>query len=530
MKRLLPLVLLAGCIPGTRAHGPVPRPIGLAAVVDSVTSSPGLRHATFGIEVYDPVAGRTLLALNADKHFVPASNTKLVATSAAMALLGPDWRYHTEVEASGPDARGVARAVIVTGHGDPSWTRPFAAADFAVAEALADSIRAAGIRRIDGDLVVDASAFERTALNDTWQLGDLVWDYAAPTAAVAVAEGTRRVVIVPGVTPGAAAGIRFVGPEPQAAVVNRVVTGHAGDRLDIEPERLPGVDTLFLRGTIPFGAAPDTETITVVEPNAFAGRVLAAELARRGIPVGGAVRVVYDSAEALALRLTIAQARSAAPPPVARRGRAPARPSAAPPPDPALAGRAVPAASPLRRIATWTSPPLADIVAYCLARSDNWLAEQLLKTLGAVKQGAGSWPAGLAVERAYLTGPVGLDSLDFALHDASGLSVQNLLTPHAIVRLLAYARSQPWGARFHDGLAQPGQKGTLERRLAALQGRLYAKTGSLTNVNSLSGYVRTDRGRDLVFSILTNGSGVPAAYVRAGIDRIVAAIAAGDIQ
>src|SRR5512141_2632993 len=114
MRRSLlgpPLVLL-GCSPVLHRSAP-PRAPGLAAVVDSVVSVPALARTTFGIEVYDPAAGRVVFALNPDKHLMPASNTKLVATSAAMALLGPDWRYRTEVYALGLDARGAAKGVLL---------------------------------------------------------------------------------------------------------------------------------------------------------------------------------------------------------------------------------------------------------------------------------------------------------------------------------------------------------------------------------------------------------------------------------
>ncbi|HEX9108438.1 MAG TPA: D-alanyl-D-alanine carboxypeptidase/D-alanyl-D-alanine-endopeptidase [Longimicrobiales bacterium] len=489
MRRFLvvpPLVLL-GCTPVLHRSAP-PRAPGLAAVVDSVVSVPALARTSFGMEVYDPAAGRVVFALNPDKHLMPASNTKLVATSAAMALLGPDWRYRTEVYALGLDARGAAKGVLLLARGDPTWAPPFVPGDFTVPAALADSIRAAGVRRIDGDLVIDASAFERAGLNDSWNLGDLPWYYAAPTGALAIGEGTRRYVVLPGMGVGLPAAVRFIGPEPQSPVLNAITTGLSDSRRNVEPERLPGVDTLYLRGTVPFGVAADTEVTTVADAPVFAARELAAELAARGIQVNGAIRVLHDSVEAAGLAAATASAR--------------------------------------RPVASWTSPPVAEIVAACLKPSDNWLAEQLLKTIGLQKGGRGSWQAGLAVERAYLTGTVGLDTLDFHLRDGSGLSAQNLLTAHAIVRLLAYVAAQPWGATYRAALAEPGQKGTLQRRLVAYQGRLYAKTGSIANVNSLSGYIRADDGRDLVFSILSNGSGVSPALVRGAIDRIVVAIAA----
>ncbi len=482
----VPALLLAGCAPALHRTAAPPRPLGLAGVVDSVTTSPALRHTSFGIEVSDATTGQVLYALNPDKHFVPASNTKLVATSAAMTLLGPDWRYRTDVYALGLDGRGSARGVLLVARGDPTWAPPFVPGDFTVPAALADSIRAAGVRRIDGDLVVDATAFEPAGVNDSWEVGDLVYDYGAPTGALAVGEGTRKFVVLAGVAPGLPTGIRFIGPEPQGPVLNAIATTATGDRPRVDPERLPGIDTLYLRGSVPMGAPADTEVTTVTDAPDYAARVLASELATRGIQVSGAIRVLHDSAEAG----TVA----------------------------AMPGR--------RPIASWTSPPVAEIVAACLKPSDNWLAEQLLKTLGAEKGKGGSWRDGLEVERGYLTGTVGLDSLDFHLRDGSGLSAQNLLTPHAIARLLAYVRAQPWGATYQAAMAEPGQKGTLQRRLVAYRGRLYAKTGSIANVNSLSGFLRADDGRDVVFSILTNGSGVPSAEVRAGMDRIVAAIAA----
>ena len=114
----------------------------------------------------------------------------------------------------------------------------------------------------------------------------------------------------------------------------------------------------------------------------------------------------------------------------------------------------------------------------------------------------------------------------FNLRDASGLSAQNLLTPAAIVQLLEHARSAPWSAQFRAALAAPGmEESTLEERLLPLQGRLFAKTGTISNVNALSGYLVTDSGRELVFSILTNGTGLPSSRVRAAMDSVLTTIA-----
>ncbi len=484
------LAAVQGCAP--LRGGPHPSPArGLAAGIDSIIGAPPLDRTHWGIEVFDPASGRVLYAHDADQHFIPASNTKLVATTTAMALLGPDFRYETPVYAlTRSGARdSVATGLVIVGSGDPTLSDAFTATHPGMLAAIADSVRAAGIRRIDGDLVVDASAFEERGVDPSWELGDLIWYYAAPINAFAVAEGTRRLVLLPGYLPGQPAGVRFLGPDPRTAVQNDLMTGPSDARRRFNAERRPGIDTLFLAGIVPAGAAPDTQTLTVVEPAAYAGRALRAALAGRGIPVSGAVRVVYDTAEARALGVGPGRLHSI-------------------------------------RVADWTSPPLAEIVTAILRPSDNWMAEQVLKTIGLQKQGWGSWRNGIAVEDEFMTGQVGVDSAALWLRDGSGLSAQDLLTPAAIVRILSYVRTQPWAPDYMTALAAPGLKGsTLSHRLTALEGRLHAKTGSITHVNSLSGYLRTDSGRELVFSILSNGSSVPAGRVRAAIDAIVTRIA-----
>ncbi|HSJ13055.1 MAG TPA: D-alanyl-D-alanine carboxypeptidase/D-alanyl-D-alanine-endopeptidase, partial [Longimicrobiales bacterium] len=180
----------------------------------------------------------------------------------------------------------------------------------------------------------------------------------------------------------------------------------------------------------------------------------------------------------------------------------------------------------LRTIAALASPPLAEIVPAILQPSQNWIAEHVLKTLGAERGTEGSWSGGLAVERRYLSDVVGIDSLAFNLRDGSGLAAQNLLTPAATVTLLDHVRAAPWRTQFAAALAAPGMTGsTLENRLAPLAGRLVAKTGTIANVNALSGYLTTDSGRELTFSILSNGSGLPSATVRAAMDSVVRLVA-----
>jgi D-alanyl-D-alanine carboxypeptidase/D-alanyl-D-alanine-endopeptidase (penicillin-binding protein 4) len=128
--------------------------------------------------------------------------------------------------------------------------------------------------------------------------------------------------------------------------------------------------------------------------------------------------------------------------------------------------------------------------------------------------------------RTFLTEQVGVDSLDIAPRDGSGLSAYNLVTPRALVRILQYMQRGTNASTYRAAMAQPGEEdSTLERRLMDLQGRLFAKTGTISNVNSLSGYLVRDDGTDVIFSILSNGSGLPASSVRTAIDDVVRVLA-----
>lgn len=482
----LPLLLLGGCATAPRATGPVTAAGRLGAVVDSIVASSPLDRTHWGIEIYDPAARRVLYSHNADRHFVPASNTKLVVTAAALGVLGADYRYLTELYTLGPGT-GADGALLLVARGDPTLSRRFHPEGPTPLEMLADSVAAAGIGRLPGGVVIDASYFEDRPVHPAWEIDDLTWGYGAPTDAFAVEEATVRVVVEPGAAPGEPARVTPMASPHAVTVRAAAVTDTAGARRGARARRLYLSDVIEIAGTVPLGAAPDTLLLAAPHPALLAVHEFVAALEARGVEVGDEVRVVRDPEEAKALR------------------------------------------SAPRLVATWHSAPLSEIVAAILKPSQNWIAEQLLKTLGAERGEGGSWREGVEVERRYLIDVVGIDSTAFWLSDGSGLTVQNLLTPHAIVELLDHVRRRPWGTVYLHAQARPGEDGTLERRLTELEGRLFAKTGSVTHVNSLSGYLRAANGRELLFSIMTNASGWPAGDLRRAIDAIVQS-AAGSLS
>ena len=484
---LFALVLLPGCASSSAQADRPPILFGLPAVVDSVRNTPPLDRTHWGVGAYDVAADRMVLRVNLQHHFVPASNMKLVTAAAALGLLGPDHRYRTRVFAENL-ADGNASALVVKGSGDPTLGARFhGGRPMAAAEALADSIVASGVRRVAGPLVVDASYFDDQTVHPTWEIADLDWYYAAPVSAFALEEGTLTVRVHAGAEPGAPATIDVMAPAGLVHVENDVTTDTTFSENSVEFVRVPGTNTFRFSGRIPLNSETDSYQVTVANPTVFAGGVLAGLLAQRGVAVDSVIVVRRGTAEAAYWNTQLAR---------------------------------------FTEVAALESPRMAEIVEAILEPSNNWIAEQVLKTLGAEHGAGGTWREGAGVATRYLAEQAGIDSAAVHIVDGSGLSAQNLLAPDAIMRLLYHASEQDWGPIYRAAMPEPGETGgTLENRLLGFEGRVFAKTGSITHVNSLSGYLVAADGRNIIFSVMSNASGVRASEVRSGIDRIVAALA-----
>jgi serine-type D-Ala-D-Ala carboxypeptidase/endopeptidase (penicillin-binding protein 4) len=283
---------------------------------------------------------------------------------------------------------------------------------------------------------------------------------------------------------GKAPRVSWVPRSEYVQVENRAVTVAAGRAATADLERTAGTRAgIRLFGQVRAGSGTDVEFFAVPSGAEYAGTTFRETLERRGITIGRhAVRVVTDSALSPARGATV--------------------------------------------LAEHWSDPLPRVIGPILLNSQNWIAETLLKTVGREVRGQGSWDAGIAVEREFLTRTVGIDSADLVLRDGSGLSDHNLVTARALVRLLDYVRRTPRMAVVRESLPVAGREGSLRARLTDLAGRVAAKTGYIGGVDSLSGWVATDDGRTVIFSILANRTNQPSARMKAGIDDVVRAIAA----
>jgi D-alanyl-D-alanine carboxypeptidase/D-alanyl-D-alanine-endopeptidase (penicillin-binding protein 4) len=518
--RLLPLLLaaqLALAAPPAKDRGKQPSRHAreLSARIEKILSQPEVDRGFWGIEVVSADDGQTLFSRNADKLFTPASNTKLFTTAAVLALIGPDYRFHTSVETKGTlDRYGrINGDVVLVGRGDPNLSgRDLAnvhepkGPPLRVLDELADQLVQKGVKFIDGDVIGDDSYFPFERYGAGWTQDDMTREWGAPVSALTINDNVISVSVLPGDRPGEKAFIKITPFPDYYRLDNRVLTTPPGTGpRNLNIAREPGSNLLTLWGTIPADDPGSGEMLAMEDPADFAARAFRQLLEQRGITIYGRARTRHlELASLSTFHVTITAS--------AGGGDVPARP---------------PEAAPPLVLASYESAPLMQDLRVVNKVSQNLHAELLLRLLGREKGTAGTIEAGSEVLRGFLL-QAGIQPDEYVFYDGSGLSRQNLATPHAIVTLLRYCDGQTWGALFRDTLPIAGVDGTLEGRFrgAPATARVKAKTGSLGHVNVLSGYATTLRGQRLVFSIMANNHNLTNRVALQTIDQIVNAIVA----
>jgi D-alanyl-D-alanine carboxypeptidase/D-alanyl-D-alanine-endopeptidase (penicillin-binding protein 4) len=461
--------------------------------IDRRLDTPPMDRNLWGVALVDE-KGALLYGRNQRQLFIPASNTKIVVAAVASALIPPDWTVKTSLYADGPVSNGVLQGdLVLYGRGDPTFGKRCFATDtlregacetdsFTRLRDLATALKARGIRVVQGDLVGDGSYFEPTTVHPDWGNYDLNWWYAAPVSGLGFNDNSVDFTWGPGIAPGAPAVITWTPDVGDVVFENRTVTVPAGGESDIGDRfyRVPGTLQIWAEGTVAADQPSRVESFAMPDPNLYTARALRQALAQAGIAVTGTTRSTADS-------MRYRQARSTRP------------------------------------LAEITSRPFREWVFPILNRSQNWFAEMVLKQLGRRFGRAGSWDEGLAVERRFLIDSVRVDSTEFRLVDGSGLASSNLVSPLAFTRILRYIRSHPRAQTFLAGLPQAGGVGSLRSRFAGtpLAGRVRAKDGSISEVNSLSGFIERPDGRVWTFSVQANHHGQSGRTAIAAIDSVV---------
>ncbi len=258
--------------------------------LDTLLADPRFTGSQVGLVVRDAVTGEELYDRDGGSRLLPASNLKLFSSTAAMDALGPDFRFHTDALSGAQVLDGKLRGdLYLKGYGDPTTL----ASDYA---ALAQQVAAAGIRRVDGNIVADDTYFDSVRLGDTWSWDDEPFYYSAQISALTVApntdydSGTVIVQSAPGATAGSPAQLTLVPRTSAVQLVGSVTTGPAGSANTLSTEREHGTDVVHVSGSVPLGSGTGLEWVTVWEPTSYAADVFRRALVAAGVEVRGGLR------------------------------------------------------------------------------------------------------------------------------------------------------------------------------------------------------------------------------------------------
>ena len=464
--------------------------------VEAALSAAGPDKGTWGVLVTDAVTGEVLYERNGGNYFTPASDAKLFTTALALATLGPDYRIRTAIATSGTlDANGLLDGdLVLIGRGDANLsnrTFPYEkkverdGPPGKVLAELADAVAARGVKEINGDVLADDSLFQPERFPSGWTIDDMLWPYGAAVSAIAVNDNTFTIELRPGALAGDPATYALDPGLDFYTIENLIRTGPRGSEEKLAVARDPGSRLIRVSGRMPVGGSPRKLAIAIEEPAEYAANLLARLLDSRGIHVRGAARARHAG-------------------------------------DAALSSASHPAENIL---AEHMSLPLAEDIRLTNKNSENLHAELLLLLAAHEKSGATSYEEAEKFAADFFK-TAGIADGDVVLSDGSGLSRRDLVTPRAIVQMLRYASVQPWGELYRSSLPVAGEDGTLTDRMkgTAAARRVFAKTGTIDHVNSLSGYATAVGGARLIFSILGNNNNLHAQAANSAIDAIAVAM------
>jgi D-alanyl-D-alanine carboxypeptidase/D-alanyl-D-alanine-endopeptidase (penicillin-binding protein 4) len=474
MRKLLALllcttILAAAALPSQAAdmssvatlHKPVPGGVAwtpkqiahLKAGLGRLLRSTALRGAHVGLIVTDTVRGTTLYSRDADDEFMPASNFKLIVGSTVLARLGTAFAFKTAVLADAPIANGsIEGNLYLHGGGDAHLT----AKDL---DDAAAALAAKGLKNVSGAVVTDASHYDGQRLGYGWSWDDLAYYYAPVVTALELEEGLVHVRMSPGATVGAPVNLRVDPISSTYTIDNRLTTAPATgkDTSDIvhvwnQPS------TIRLTGTYPLGAKESGDLVPAVpDPESYAGDVFLRALTAHGVTVKGGF---------------------------------------------------ISGAAPKTATEVWShlSEPMPQLLADFWYPSDNLMGELFLKELGVAQGGEpGTDANGAKLEQGWLRS-IGVNPDTVTIADGSGLSQYDRITPRDLHAILQADWNGPNRDVVLNALPVSGVRGSLRNSYKGTPAEfnVFAKTGSISHVRTISGYVKTKHHGPMTFSFMIN--------------------------
>lgn len=465
---------------GPQAPTPSPALRQLRLELDAMLRAPALGSGTWGVLVKSLRTGDVIFELNARKLLTPASNLKVITLAAAAQTLGWEHRFETRVLGLGAIDFGFLDGdLIVQGTGDPSLAEDDGSAQQAF-RTWADRLKTQGVSAFSGRIIGDDNAFDDEPFGAGWMWDDMDQGYSAGIGALQFNRDAARLIVTPGAGVGQPASAILAPDSTGLTLRSQVETAAADAPTHVRTRRRPGTPVLEVSGSVPLGTPAVQRTVAVENPTVYFVSELRKALIANGIDVKGPA-VDVDELSAL----------------------------------PRLQD-AVP-------LVIHRSPPLAALADTMMKLSQNQYAETLVKAMGA-QAGEATFEGGRKV-MSELVRSWGVSENDFFLADGSGLSRYNLITPDALVTVLSHVHDDG-GLRspFEAALPVAGEAGTLAERLKGTRaaGIVRAKTGSMSNVRSIAGYMKTADDEPIVFAIIANNYGIPGAEADRVADGILA--------
>lgn len=438
-----------------------------------------IKTAFVGVSIRNTETGKIFFEQNANKSFTPASNLKLVTTSAALSILGPDYRFRTKIQYSGMiDAAGEFKgSLLIRGGGDPTFgsdKMPGATPYQTLIRNLATLITTTGIKEFKGKLLIDQSHFEFNPIPNDYTWGDIGNYYGAGSFGFNINENQYALTLKPGKTVGQGVSVVSILPKDTSCTfINNIVTGPAGSGDKTILYSSPYNSLIYAQGSIPVGT-PYTVKGSIPNPSSLFAQLLVEEMKLQGIRWSGEIEVLKKSDfDVNAVQwITLKE---------------------------------------------YQSPTLKEIAAYTNLVSNNLYAECILKEIGFKVKGIGSSEIGSTEIKKYMS-RIGVDTIGLVLKDGSGMSPFNSITPNQLTLLLS---KQMMDNSLQSCIPVAGKEGTVSHICKDTGGNVRVKSGTMSGTACYSGYVRSASGKLYAVSLLVNKHDAKNRSVQRVLEKIL---------